>query len=115
LKQIWKTNTPKKLKRLKPHNFSYQNIWQIWYEHRHVRDGWFRFMIFFMALYYDNILWWNLWWHIMMKYYEILWFEFMWWWMMMKWCGMMMYEMMWFYFVLILWWNDMKCCENEMW
>ena len=74
--KMWKTITPKNFKRLEPHNFSYQNIWQIWYEHRHVRDGWFRFMIFFMALYYDNILWWNLWWHIMMKYYEILWFEF---------------------------------------
>ena len=65
-------------------------------------DLWYYFMI----LYYDNILWWNLRWNIMMTYYDdILWFEFMWWWMMMKWCGMMMYEMMWFYFVLILWWT----------
>ena len=53
-------------------------------------DLWYYFMI----LYYDSILWWNLRWNIMMKHYDLNLCDDGWWWWWndvgwwcMKWCG----------------------------
>ena len=66
-------------------------------------DLWYYFMI----LYYDSILWWNLRWNIMMKHYDLNLCDDGWWsndvgWWCMKWCGlfcvdtvMKWYEMLW--------------------
>ena len=76
-------------------------------------DLWYYFMI----LYYDNILWWNLRWHIMMTYYDLNLCDDGWWWndvgwWCMKWCGFILCwycdEMIWHVVKMNCgkWWND---------
>ena len=52
----------------------------------------------------------------MIPYFDEIYDEIL-WWIFMIWIYVMMDddEMMWFYFVLILWSNDTKYCENKLW
>ena len=106
-----KTLHQKTLKMFIPKNFHIIIYLKLWYEHRYVRGGWFRFMI----LFYNIILWWNLWWHITINFCDLNLCDDGWWWndvgwWGMKWCGVIWYcdEMIWNVVKMKCgkWWND---------